>query len=71
MAENSSEVLLILMMQLTALLLIIENRNGCAEKGIFNIGNPNNNISIRQLAELLVDRLRLIHATQNMQQKRN
>lgn len=42
----------------SALLLIIENKNNCAEKGIFNIGNPNNNISIRQLAELLVAQIK-------------
>lgn len=41
-----------------ALLLIIENRNACAEKGIFNIGNPNNNISIRQLAEFLIAQIK-------------
>ncbi len=41
-----------------ALLLMIENRNGCADKGIFNIGNPNNNISIRTLAELLIKQIK-------------
>jgi len=34
-----------------ALLQIIENRDQCAEGQIFNLGNPKNNISIRELAE--------------------
>ena len=37
-----------------ALLRIIENRDGCADGRIFNIGNPANDMSIRQLAETLV-----------------
>ncbi|MDR3476397.1 MAG: bifunctional UDP-4-keto-pentose/UDP-xylose synthase [Gammaproteobacteria bacterium] len=37
-----------------ALLKIIENKDGCASNRIFNIGNPDENISIRTLAELLV-----------------
>ncbi len=37
-----------------ALLRIIENRDGCADGRIFNIGNPENDMSIRQLAETLV-----------------
>lgn len=40
-----------------ALLRIIENRQGCAEKSIFNIGNPQNIVSIRELAELLVQQI--------------
>lgn len=39
---------------IACLLKIIANTNGCAEHGIFNIGNPENDISIRELAELLV-----------------
>ncbi|MDR3491301.1 MAG: bifunctional UDP-4-keto-pentose/UDP-xylose synthase [Gammaproteobacteria bacterium] len=38
-----------------ALLKIIENKNDCAVRRIFNIGNPVENISIRTLAELLID----------------
>lgn len=38
-----------------ALLRIIENKNNSAHNRIFNIGNPNENISIRKLAELLID----------------
>jgi len=37
-----------------ALIRIIENKNNCAHKRIFNIGNPDENISIRTLAEMLV-----------------
>jgi nucleoside-diphosphate-sugar epimerase len=38
-----------------ALMRIIENRDGCADGRIFNIGNPDNNVSVRQLAQLLLD----------------
>ncbi len=37
-----------------ALMRIIENKNDCAEGRIFNIGNPANDISVRELAETLV-----------------
>ena len=37
-----------------ALLRIIENRDGCADGRIFNIGNPKNDMSIRELAETIV-----------------
>jgi nucleoside-diphosphate-sugar epimerase len=37
-----------------ALLRIIENRDGCADGRIFNIGNPSNDVSICELAELLI-----------------
>jgi nucleoside-diphosphate-sugar epimerase len=37
-----------------ALIRIIENKDGCANNGIFNIGNPYENYSIRQLAEMLI-----------------
>ena len=37
-----------------ALIRIIENKGGQASKHIFNIGHPKNDLSIRQLAELLV-----------------
>ncbi len=36
-----------------ALLKIIENKDGIADKRIINIGNPDENISIRTLAEML------------------
>jgi nucleoside-diphosphate-sugar epimerase len=38
-----------------ALLKIIENKNGCASSRIFNLGNPANDISIKELAELLIE----------------
>lgn len=34
-----------------ALMEIIENRDDCAQGRIFNIGNPHNNLSIKELAE--------------------
>lgn len=37
-----------------ALVRIIENRDGAADSRIFNIGNPANDMSIKELAELLV-----------------
>ncbi|HEY7113364.1 MAG TPA: bifunctional UDP-4-keto-pentose/UDP-xylose synthase [Thermoanaerobaculia bacterium] len=36
------------------LMKILENRKGAADGGIFNIGNPSNDISVRELAERLV-----------------
>ncbi len=36
------------------LMKVIENRDGCADGQIFNIGNPGNDLSIRELAEKLV-----------------
>ncbi len=37
-----------------ALMTILANHNQCANGKIFNIGNPHNNISIRELAETLL-----------------
>jgi len=37
-----------------ALIRIIENKNGVADSRIFNIGNPANDMSIRELAETLI-----------------
>ena len=37
-----------------ALMAILENRDGAADGGIFNIGNPANDLSIRELAERLI-----------------
>ncbi|HUO52421.1 MAG TPA: bifunctional UDP-4-keto-pentose/UDP-xylose synthase [Gemmatimonadaceae bacterium] len=37
-----------------ALMKILENKDGCADAGIFNIGNPKNDLSIKELAEKLV-----------------
>jgi nucleoside-diphosphate-sugar epimerase len=36
------------------LMRIIENRDGCASGGIFNIGNPANDLSVKELAEKLI-----------------
>lgn len=38
-----------------ALMKIIANKNGCAASQIFNLGNPNNDIAIKDLALLLLD----------------
>lgn len=40
---------------ISALMKIIENKDNCAEKRIFNIGNPKNDLSIHDLAHKLVD----------------
>jgi nucleoside-diphosphate-sugar epimerase len=40
---------------MACLLRIIENPNGIASGKIYNIGNPANNYSIRQLAEMMLD----------------
>ncbi|MFT3906342.1 MAG: bifunctional UDP-4-keto-pentose/UDP-xylose synthase [Steroidobacteraceae bacterium] len=37
-----------------ALMKMIENRNGCASGKIFNVGNPRNNFSVRELAEQML-----------------
>jgi nucleoside-diphosphate-sugar epimerase len=37
-----------------ALLRIIENKDGCASRRIFNIGNPKNNVSVARLARLII-----------------
>ncbi|MDD2582427.1 MAG: bifunctional UDP-4-keto-pentose/UDP-xylose synthase [Desulfuromonadaceae bacterium] len=37
------------------LMKIIENKDGCADRGIFNIGNPLNDLSVKALAEKLRD----------------
>jgi nucleoside-diphosphate-sugar epimerase len=41
-----------------ALLRIIENKDGCADGRIFNIGNPANDMSVRELAETLVEMIK-------------
>jgi nucleoside-diphosphate-sugar epimerase len=37
-----------------ALMKIIENKNGVARGKIYNVGNPKNNLSIKQLAEMML-----------------
>jgi nucleoside-diphosphate-sugar epimerase len=38
-----------------AIAKMIENKNGCASKKIFNVGNPKMDFSVRELAEMLLD----------------
>ena len=38
-----------------ALMAIIANRGGVASRNIYNIGNPRNNISVKELAETMVE----------------
>jgi nucleoside-diphosphate-sugar epimerase len=49
-----------------ALIRIIENRGGAAEGRIFNIGNPRNDMSIRELAETIVGLIRSYPAYASM-----
>ena len=39
---------------ISALMKIIENRDGVASGSIYNIGNPKNNFSVRELAEMML-----------------
>ena len=41
-----------------ALMLLIKNEDGKADGGIFNIGNPNNNYSIRDLTETIIEEMK-------------
>jgi nucleoside-diphosphate-sugar epimerase len=41
-----------------ALMKIIENRENTADNRIFNIGNPANDVSIRELAEILIAQIK-------------
>jgi nucleoside-diphosphate-sugar epimerase len=43
---------------MNAMLSIIENKNGCANRGVFNIGNPNNDMSIHEFSQLLLEILK-------------
>jgi len=40
---------------IAALMKIIENRDGVASGKIYNIGNPDNNYSVRELAQMMLD----------------
>ena len=40
---------------IAALMKIIDNRNGVASGRIYNIGNPKNNYSVRELAQMMLD----------------
>ncbi len=52
-----------------ALIKIIENKDGCANKRIFNIGNPKNDVSIRELAELILHLIKDYPAYQDVATK--
>ena len=39
---------------ISALMKILENKNGVANGKVYNIGNPTNDLSIRELAELMI-----------------
>lgn len=41
-----------------ALLLIIDNKHGAADGEIFNIGNPDNHYSIREMAKIVIDEMK-------------
>jgi nucleoside-diphosphate-sugar epimerase len=40
---------------ISALVKIIENRDGVADSKIYNIGNPENDLSIKELANLMLE----------------
>lgn len=40
---------------ITALMKIIDNKDGVANGGIYNIGNPSNNFSVRELATMMLE----------------
>ena len=40
---------------ISALMKILENHNGCANRPIYNIGNPKNNFSVRELANMMLE----------------
>jgi nucleoside-diphosphate-sugar epimerase len=46
-----------------ALMKIIDNKDGVASGKIYNIGNPKNNYSIRELATLMLDLARQYPST--------
>ena len=52
-----------------ALLKIIENKDGCATRRIFNLGNPDNDASIEELANLLVDLIKTYPAYREIAEK--
>ena len=52
-----------------ALLAIIENRNGSADGQIFNVGNPCNNCSIKELALMIVDEMKKVPAFRSAAEK--
>ena len=43
---------------IAALMKIIENKNGCATRRIFNIGNPKNDYSVKDFVNLLLEKFK-------------
>lgn len=48
---------------INCLMKIIINKNYCADKRIFNIGNPDNELSVKELAEKLIASIKKINPT--------
>lgn len=54
---------------ISALVKIIENADHCASGRIFNIGNPSNNFSIAELAEILIEKMKMHPQTSEQAKK--
>ena len=52
-----------------ALMTIIENEKRCATQGIFNLGNPHNDFSIRDVAEMILELVKEIPAYASFSEK--
>jgi len=52
-----------------ALMKILVNKEGCADAGIFNIGNPANDLSIKELAHKLVKAVGTYHGYESVAKK--
>ncbi len=52
-----------------ALIRIIENKDHAADSRIFNIGNPKNDISIKELAETLIELIKTYPKYANTRRK--
>jgi len=52
-----------------ALMKILVNKDGCADAGIFNIGNPANDLSIKELAQRLVKAVGEYHGYESVAKK--
>ena len=52
-----------------ALMKILVNKEGCADAGIFNIGNPANDLSIKELAQKLVKAVGTYHGYESVAKK--
>ena len=52
-----------------ALVRIIGNRDGCADHRIFNVGNPANDLSIRELGELLIELIQVYPGFEDVREK--